>query len=192
MTEEIKQTKRGGARAGAGRKPRKPKSADPPKSAEIADTEKPKNGRPFEYDAAVFTQICERIAEGGFLKLICAEEGMPSETTFRRWKNADDKLRLAYAHAREDRADLWADEIVMISDDGSRDYVQTEDGREVPDHEHIQRSKLRVDTRKWVMAKHAPKSYGEKAALELSGKDGAPLIPVINVTIGPAESEPSS
>lgn len=178
MTKEIKQSKRGGPRKGAGRKSRSP--------------EKPKAGRPFEYDADIFFAICERIAGGEFLAHICDSHGMPSQTTFRRWKNSSDELRLAYARAREDRIDAWADDMVMIADDGSRDYMASDDGALVPNQDHIQRSRLRIDTRKWIMSKHAPREYGDKTALELSGADGAPLVPVINVTIGSAEPAPAS
>lgn len=173
-----KQSKRGGPRKGAGRKSKKP--------------EQPKVGRPFEYDAAIFMAICERIADGQFLTHICASPDMPSETSFRRWKNGSEELRLAYARAREDRSDAWADELIMIADDAGNDFIETEDGARLPNHEHIQRSRLRVDARKWIMSKHAPRVYGEKSALELSGANGAPIVPVINVTIGPAEPAPAS
>jgi hypothetical protein len=45
------------------------------------------------------------------------------------------------------------------------------------DSEHIQRSKLRIDTRKWVAAKLAAKEVRRPLALEHSGTDGKPLIP---------------
>ena len=38
--------------------------------------------------------------------------------------------------------------------------------------EHVQRSKLRVDARKWLLSKIAPKQYGEKQAVEHSGAIG--------------------
>ena len=65
--------------------------------------------------------------------------------------------------------------MLEISDDGSRDYTATEDGDEIPNHEHIQRSRLRVDSRKWLASKLAPKKYGDRLAAELSGPDGGPI-----------------
>jgi len=70
--------------------------------------------------------------------------------------------------ARERQADVLAGQILEISDDGTNDYVQTEDG-EVPNHEHIQRSRLRVDSRKWLASKLAPKKYGDKIDATPSG-----------------------
>jgi hypothetical protein len=33
------------------------------------------------------------------------------------------------------------------------------------DHDHIQRSRLRVDTRKWLLSEMSPKVYGDRLAL---------------------------
>ena len=39
-----------------------------------------------------------------------------------------------------------------------------------------------IDTEKWEACKFYPKMYGEKQAVEVTGKDGAPLAPpVINI-----------
>jgi hypothetical protein len=32
-----------------------------------------------------------------------------------------------------------------------------------------------IDTRKWILAKMAPKKYGDKVIQELSGPDGGPI-----------------
>lgn len=76
----------------------------------------------------------------------------------------------------------WADEIVEISDDGTNDWQERHLGEDrvetVPDTEHIQRSKLRVDSRKWLLSKLASHTYGDKAQVEHTGKDGKDLLPV--------------
>lgn len=61
--------------------------------------------------------------------------------------------------------EAWADEITEISDDGTNDWMTIKRGGDevdVPNNEVLQRSRLRVDTRKWLMSKIAPKKYGEK------------------------------
>lgn len=78
-----------------------------------------------------------------------------------------------YARARMLLTESLVDEIIEISDDKSRDFVQTDDGLKV-DHDHINRSKLRVDSRKWLASKIAPKLYGDRVAL--TGADGGPLV----------------
>lgn len=141
-----------------------------------------KGGRPTLYTPEVAAEICERIALGETLVSICKDEKLPSEQTVRRWcwegKPEHEEFRAAYARAREAQMDAWADEIVTISDDGSQDtkYVGR-DGKElaVCDAEWISRSRLRVDTRKFLMAKIAPRRYGERSQMELTGKDGGPI-----------------
>ncbi len=70
-----------------------------------------------------------------------------------------------------------ADELLQIADDATSDItkLESDDGREVVNHEHIARSKLRVDTRKWLLSKCLPKVYGDKLLNEHSGPDGAPI-----------------
>ena len=131
--------------------------------------------------ASTFTQaiadlICEKIADGQSLREICRAEGMPDKATVLRWMTAHEGFRDQYARAREAQADHFAEEILEISDDGSNDWMTRKQGDEevaVANHEHISRSKLRVDARKWLMSKMAPKKYGDK--VELGGPDGGPL-----------------
>ncbi len=120
--------------------------------------------RPSKFTQSLADKICERIAGGESLRLICADAKMPGKTTVMRWlaDNGLPEFRDQYAHAREAQADHFADEILAIADDGSNDTYTTEDGREVVNHDYIQRSRLRVDTRKWLMSKVAPKKYGDK------------------------------
>jgi hypothetical protein len=67
--------------------------------------------------------------------------------------------------------ELMATEILDIADDGSNDTYETDDGEKV-NQDHINRSRLRVDTRKWLMSKLAPKKYGEKVQQEVTGNIG--------------------
>jgi hypothetical protein len=126
-------------------------------------------GRPSTYTEETAALICARIAEGETLTAICAADGMPDRVTVWRWTEANESFRNAYARAKEARVERMADEILHIADDATADIRTTDDGAEVVDHEHIQRSKLRVDTRKWLLAKLAPKKYGERVDLNHAG-----------------------
>jgi hypothetical protein len=95
-----------------------------------------------------------------------------------RWLAAHKEFRDQYASAREAQADYYAEEIIEIADDGSNDWMERKRGDEtieVENHEVIGRSRLRVDTRKWLMARMAPKKYGERVMQEVSGPDGRPI-----------------
>jgi len=87
---------------------------------------------------------------------------------------ADDKeFSHQYARAKAIQAELLFDEILEISDDSTLDMTFTEEGKPFIDHEHVNRSRLRVDSRKFYIAKILPKKYSEKQ--EVTGKDGGPV-----------------
>ena len=108
-----------------------------------------KAGRPSLYTKALAADICQRLAEGNSLRKVCEAKGMPSAETVRRWLLDDEDFCAQYVRAREVQADRFAEEILEIADDASDDWTVGEEGKKAVDHEHIQRSRLRVDTRKW-------------------------------------------
>ncbi len=134
-----------------------------------------KRGRPSSYTDALAVKICRRIAEGESLRKVCRDASMPDKMTVLRWLAYEEKaeFRAQYARAREMQADALFDEALEIADDASGDWTTTEDGKKVLDHEHVQRSRLRVDTRKWAAGKLAPKKYGDR--LQHTGEGGGPI-----------------
>ena len=134
-----------------------------------------RTGRPSSFTKETADIICERISNGESLREICRSDDMPSKTTVMRWLGSNEAFRDQYARAREAQADHFADEILEIADDGTNDWMTRgvgEDATTVPDHEHISRSKLRVDARKWLMSKMAPKKYGDRVETVHSGSIG--------------------
>ena len=81
-------------------------------------------------------------------------EGFPSIMTIYRMLRNNESAAVQYSRAKSDQADLLAEEIMSISDDCSGDV----DGMV-----SVQRSKLRVESRKWIAAKLKPAIYGERA-----------------------------
>jgi hypothetical protein len=88
---------------------------------------------------------------------------------------ADEALAGRFARAREEGFDAIAEEALEIADDGTNDWKtrEKESGEtyEALNHEHVQRSKLRVETRLKLLAKWDPKRYGEK--IDLTSSDGS-------------------
>lgn len=138
-------------------------------------------GRPSKYTEKLASEICTRLAEGESLRQICSDDKMPSKSTVLRWLFENDKsgFQDQYARAREIQAENWADEILEVADDGENDWMKREGKDEEPywvlNGEHVQRSRLRVDSRKWLMSKLMPKKYGDRQHLEHSGPDGKPI-----------------
>ena len=134
-----------------------------------------KRGRPSAFTPEVVVIICEQLASGMTLREVCRAEDMPHESTVRKWAIEDyEGFYTHYAKAREIGYQIMADELVEIADDGSNDWMerQNKDGSTftVLNGEHVQRSRLRVDTRKWLLSKALPKLYGDKMGVEHSGE----------------------
>ena len=137
---------------------------------------KRRQGRPTGYTPELAEAICERLANGESLRAICRDDAMPAESTVRGWARDDrEGFSTQYARARDIGLDAMADELLAIADDGSNDTYKTDDGKVTVDHDHIQRSRLRVDTRKWLLSKMAPKRYGDRQHLEMTGAEGGPI-----------------
>lgn len=125
------------------------------------------------FSQKLFDTICERIAQGQSLREISKDPDMPSQVSFFKWVGNDEKLAKQYARAREAQADLIFDEILEIADDATNDWMDRNSEDEsvrVVDHEHVQRSRLRIDARKWMAGKLAPKKYGDKLDATVTGK----------------------
>lgn len=124
--------------------------------------------KPREFDQIIGDEICDRLTNGESLRKISCDEHMPAASTIYKWLTANKTFAEQYAHAREAQADTLADEILDIADDGSNDYMEREDGSVEYNGDAVSRSKLRVDSRKWIASKLKPKKYGDK---QLIGSD---------------------
>ena len=135
-------------------------------------------GRPSSYSPEIVDVICSRIADGESLRSVCSAAGMPDRRTIYRWLRSHVEFVSRYSFATDARAELIAEEVLEIADDASGDYKLVERNGElvwVIDPEVIQRARLRIDTRKWTLAKLAPKKYGYGIGQERSGPNGAPV-----------------
>jgi hypothetical protein len=137
-------------------------------------------GRPTDYTEELADRICDRISDGESLRTICAEDGMPHKSTVFRWLAAHEEFATIYARAREVQAEVLADELIEISDDGTNDWMERkdQDGGVVgwrENGEAMRRSQLRISTRQWIAERMLPKKYGTKVQTELTGKDGGSI-----------------
>lgn len=139
-------------------------------------------GRPTKFTEEIKTEILERLVNGEYGAAICRLPHMPNWTNLWRYRERDEDFRNAYARARQVGMEVWEDEIYGIASDTSRDYQPDGKGGVKSDNTSVQRDRLRVDTKKWLMSKVAPKEYGDKLQQELSGKDGEKLNIVVTVS----------
>lgn len=117
-------------------------------------------GRPSEYTSEMADRICDLIASGESVSKIAGFAGIPVQDTIYRWIREHAEFSEKYTRAREQQAEVLAEQIVSIADDESKDV----------DGDAVKRSHLRVEARKWVAAKLLPKKYGDKLDLNVSGE----------------------
>lgn len=122
------------------------------------------------YNSQIAEEICHQLSGGKSLLRICEQPGMPNRSTVFQWLAINKDFHDSYAQAREAWADAIFEEILEISDDMENDTTTNERGTEVCNHEWIARSRLRVDTRKWCLARMSPKKYGEKLTQDIDLK----------------------
>jgi hypothetical protein len=135
-------------------------------------------GRPTDYSPELVDEICARIASGDSVRTISRDESMPCVKTVFNWLRVHPEFVQQYARAKAEQADALAEELLDIADDGSNDWMERygKEGEQIGwqlNGEHVNRSRLRIDTRKWIASKLKPKKYGEKLAIDGDGEGGA-------------------
>lgn len=120
--------------------------------------------------------LVEWISGGDTLRDWCRKNSF-SPTTVYDWINSDKLLSERIARAREAGEEIIAQECMEIADNATNDWMEQhgQDGEAVGwklNGDHVQRSKLRIETRLKLLAKWNPKKWGERQQIEHSGKVG--------------------
>lgn len=121
-------------------------------------------------------EVVKRVSNGEPLAPVLREMQI-GVTTWYDWVNARPELAEAIARARLLGFDVIAEECLEIADDARNDWMERrgEDGDAgyVLNGEHVQRSKLRIETRLKLLAKWDPKRYGDRVTTDLTSSDGS-------------------
>ena len=182
------------------------KSPSKPKPAKTQSAQSRVRAKPSpltRYSLEICDALCERLSSGESLRAICETKGMPSITSVMRWLADEDKsaFREQYVRAREMQADRMAEDILSIADEmcttvradkhGSRDEDGAGNTEVIFDATAVARNRLRVDARKWLASKMAPKKYGDKIEAIHSGPGGGAIAIQSTVTFvrPPARAE---
>ena len=137
-------------------------------------------GRPSIFSTELASTICARLARGESVRTICKDPKMPCTATVFKWLANGKHLGFMdqYESARLDGLETLAEEILSIADApvGLTVTGATDSGA-------VQKQRLQIDTRKWILSKLLPKKYGDLLGLDHKG-DGLTL----NVVTGVPES----
>lgn len=143
------------------------------------------HGRPSAHSAEMVDEICAEIACSQMsLKQVCeSDEKFPAYRTVFAWLAKDVRFQQLYARAKELQAECIADGMLDIADDGSNDWMERlafnggTPSWEI-NGEAINRSRLRIDTRKWLLSKLKPHKYGDKVSHEHGGSTDPDAVPI--------------
>lgn len=129
-----------------------------------------KVGRPTDYNIELTSEFCSRLIEGRSVRSICSDEDMPNAATIFKWLAKYPEFNDQYAKAKEQAIEALVTECFDIADENALDYTEGEDGKLRPNIDHIQRARLRIDTRKWYAGKIMPKLYGDRQIIDQTTK----------------------
>lgn len=134
-------------------------------------------GRKSDFTQKTADAICERLSQGQSLREICRADDMPCATAVFKWLATFPDFAQQYARAKTAGIEALAEDILDIADDATNDWMerQNADGENTGwqfNGEAARRSQIRIDARKWLLSKLAPKKYGDKLAI--GGADDLP------------------
>ena len=122
-------------------------------------------GRPSTYTPATAELICFRLADGETLTSICRTPGMPSRQCVQQWRMRMPAFDALYYRARLIGMESMSDDTLTIADDDTLDMLA--DG--TPNPTSVNRARLMVHARHFLMGKLARHVYGDRVEVEHSG-----------------------
>jgi hypothetical protein len=115
--------------------------------------------RPSEYNFEICKEICELIADGGYIiQVLESNEKYPSWSTFRHWKRDHEELKTLYVNAQQDKTEALINNIVKVQQMALRGEIDASTANVV------------MQTDKWLSSKFYPKMYGDKTDITSNGE----------------------
>lgn len=116
--------------------------------------------------------ICEDVIENKLSFTQAVNNSPISYVSFFNWITESEKLKALYNYAREIRSDILFEEIIDIADttEIGETIKDTPAGITTETGDMLGHRKLKIDARKWVIAKMQPKKYGDKLDLTTDGE----------------------
>lgn len=114
----------------------------------------------YKYSKKIAEKVLTRMMAGESVNSICKDTDMPSRKSIYLWIVRHEEFAEQYERAQFIQAMGYVDEIIDIADNGSNDWMENNDENNPGwryNGEHVQRSRLRVDSRKWIASKMLPK-----------------------------------
>lgn len=134
----------------------------------VSAEDKNKGGRPPTWTEEKVRVIAEdifvRLENSDSSTKVCRDLKI-STHTLAEWMVKYSWFKQGYLRARYAGLDKMADDMLAIADQYENDILPN--GK--PNNEIVQRARLRIDTRKWILAKLHPAKYGDKVEVDHTG-----------------------
>lgn len=125
----------------------------------------------------IITDICDDVIERKISFNEAVSNSEISLISFYQWISKDKELQSLYNYAREVRSDILFEEIIEISDNqelGEEETIEYDEtgkivSTKLKKGDLLRQRQLKIDARKWVVAKMQPKKYGDKLDLQNNG-----------------------
>lgn len=112
--------------------------------------------RPRPTDPGLLARIVDGLTQGNSMKAVCEDQDMPRAADVYSEMAKNVEFRTAIARAREAQQEAIIDEMVDMADAATPENWQV--------------VKMRIWARQWRAAKLAPKKYGDKQDISVSGQ----------------------
>lgn len=166
-TRSTAEAKARAAEADAALKERRLKAAE---QRDKANTEPAKHPR-GKYSKAAADRIIAAIENGSSLRTAAKQEHVTAPAVL-KWKKRYPEFGKQYADACATKYQGYSDEIDDILDEADEAARDPEYGSQ-----RLAALRLRIDTRKWQLAKMLPKIYGDRTQMIIEGANPADVLP---------------
>lgn len=139
------------------------------------------------YTPQLAEAVLEALARTGSLRAVCRELSIGRETIVRWVLDDINGFASAYAHAKDVGIDNLVDETLEISD-----APPPLTGQGVTDSGAVAHAKVRIETRRWLAERMAPRRYGLKQDLSLTGANGGPIQSQVVIATGVPRADDNS
>jgi hypothetical protein len=115
--------------------------------------------RPSEYNFELCKEICEEIANGGYIiDVLDSNDNYPSWSTFRNWKRDHIELQTLYVNAQQDKTEPIIHNIKKVQQMALKGEIDASTANVV------------IQTDKWLSSKFYPKMFGDKTDITSGGE----------------------
>src|SRR5947207_11944667 len=138
--------------------------------------------RPSGYNAKRAERVLTAVADGATLSAAAASCKVPRQTV-RTWLGAHPAFAASFEAAKAVRIEVLAEQIEARANEAQQIAEAAAKNGGNP-NAAVAALRVELESKRWLLSKLAPRTYGDRNQVELTGRDGAPLMQP------PAETDP--